>query len=143
MTNSLSDYVNLIESVADYDFDQLSRFISPDIHFVDPFNDTIGLAQYRIILEDMRTQLSELNIEVLESAMAGEQKALLRWRLSGRLNAFGGRPWMVEGCAAIAFDERGLVAEHLDYWDAAGGLYESLPVIGRIMRYLRKRLSAS
>ncbi|MGA0584669.1 MAG: nuclear transport factor 2 family protein, partial [Castellaniella sp.] len=36
----------------------------------------------------------------------------------------------------------GLVSFHRDYWDAAEELYEKLPVLGRLMRWLRKTLSA-
>ncbi len=53
----------------------------------------------------------------------------------------GGRRWDVTGVAIVtlAADER--VCEHLDYWDAAGGLYEQLPLLGGFMRWLRRRLA--
>jgi hypothetical protein len=28
---------------------------------------------------------------------------------------------------------------HRDYWDAAGELYEQLPLVGGLMRWLKKR----
>jgi steroid delta-isomerase len=30
---------------------------------------------------------------------------------------------------------------HRDYWDAAGELYEQLPVIGSLMRWLKRRIA--
>jgi hypothetical protein len=42
----------------------------------------------------------------------------------------------------VQFDEAGSVRAHIDHWDAAGQLYEKLPVIGWILRRIRARLAA-
>jgi hypothetical protein len=34
------------------------------------------------------------------------------------------------------------VAVHRDYWDAAEELYEKLPVVGSLMRWLKKRANS-
>jgi hypothetical protein len=36
-------------------------------------------------------------------------------------------------------DAQGLIVLHRDYWDAAEELYEKLPVVGALMRWLRRR----
>lgn len=141
MMTPLERYVHFMQSVASFDLDTLAQFIAPDIHFIDPFNDTTGLAHYRRIIEDMRHQLGDLNIEILDSAMVANERALIRWRLSGSMTAFKGKFWSVDGCSLVRFNETGLVTEHIDYWDAAGQLYESFPIIGRLLRMLRARLA--
>ena len=35
----------------------------------------------------------------------------------------------------------GRVAEHVDYWDPAAQLYERVPVLGWLMRRIRRRLA--
>ncbi|MEM7467328.1 MAG: nuclear transport factor 2 family protein [Pseudomonadota bacterium] len=137
----LERYVDFMESVARFDLTSLEEFIAQDVHFVDPFNDTHGLEHYRRIIKDMVAQLDGLAIDVLESAMVSPNRALIRWRLSGRLSAFKDRPWEVTGCSSVAFDDDGKVNEHLDYWDSAGQLYEKFPLVGSLMRYLRHKLS--
>lgn len=149
--NPLERYVAFMETVESFDLDKLEDIIAENIHFVDPFNDTKGRARYRAIIEDMREQLSNLKIDVISSAMVNAsdktssshppEEALIRWRLSGNLNAFNARYWAVEGCSAVSFDEQGHVTEHLDYWDAAGQLYESFPVVGWVLKYLRRKLA--
>ena len=37
----------------------------------------------------------------------------------------------------------GRVVAHRDYWDAAEELYEKLPVLGALMRLLKRRLRAT
>ena len=139
----LERYVRFMESVAEFDLDTLGEFIAPDVHFVDPFNDTCGIREYRRIIEDMRRQLAALQIEVLDKAVVAPDRALLRWRLSGNLTAFKNRGWSVEGCSLVRFSATGDVIEHIDYWDAARQLYESFPLIGRLMRFLRNKLSVA
>ena len=101
----LERYADFMQTVASFNLDTLDEFIAEDVHFVDPFNDTFGLPHYRRIIEDMREQLEELDIDVLDSAMVAEDRALLRWRLSGKLTAFKGRPWSVEGCSMVRFND--------------------------------------
>jgi hypothetical protein len=36
-------------------------------------------------------------------------------------------------------DDEGRITLHRDYWDAAEELYEKLPLIGSLMRWLKKR----
>jgi hypothetical protein len=49
----------------------------------------------------------------------------------------------VPGMSFVRFDDQGKVVEHIDYWDPAAGIYEQLPLLGTLMRYLRRRLSAA
>ena len=46
---------------------------------------------------------------------------------------------MIRGASHLRYDAAGLVAFHRDYWDAAEELYEKLPLIGSLMRWLKKR----
>ena len=48
----------------------------------------------------------------------------------------------IRGCTELRFDSAGQVALHRDYWDAAEELYEKLPLLGALMRALRRRLKA-
>jgi hypothetical protein len=40
------------------------------------------------------------------------------------------------------FSSDGLVTLHRDYWDAAEELYEKLPVVGSVMRWLKQRVNS-
>jgi hypothetical protein len=43
------------------------------------------------------------------------------------------------GATHLVFDADGKVAVHRDYWDAAEELYEKLPLLGGLMRWLKRR----
>ena len=44
------------------------------------------------------------------------------------------------GISHLRFDTEGKIILHKDFWDAAGGLYEDLPVLGGGMRWIKSRL---
>ena len=46
----------------------------------------------------------------------------------------------IHGASHLKFDTTGRIAYHRDYWDAADELYAKLPLIGPVMRYLKRRL---
>jgi steroid delta-isomerase len=146
----LARYVDLMSELSLARIASLPDIVTDDIHFRDPFNDVIGRAHFARCLEDMVAQIADLRIEVTHAAQlhplggsGGATRHALYWRFGGRLVKLGGRRWDVTGVAIVtlAGDER--VCEHLDYWDAAGGLYEQLPLFGGLMRWLRRRLAVA
>jgi hypothetical protein len=46
---------------------------------------------------------------------------------------------VILGASHIVFNAQGLVSLHRDYWDAAEELYEKLPIVGSVMRWLKRR----
>ena len=47
---------------------------------------------------------------------------------------------LVTRCGAEIPDGDGKIVLHRDYWDAASGLYEYLPVVGGLIRWIKGRL---
>ena len=45
----------------------------------------------------------------------------------------------MRGGSHLRFDAQGRIALHRDYWDAAEELYEKLPVLGALMRWLKRQ----
>ena len=67
-------------------------------------------------------------------------RLFLAWDFEFRFRSF--RPHMtqcIHGSSLITFDAAGRVAVHRDYWDAAEELYEKLPLLGTVLRCLKRR----
>lgn len=117
----------------------LGQLYAPDARFKDPFNEVVGIDAIRRIFEHMFTTTEAPRFVVTEAIEQGGQ-AMLGWEFRFALR---GRALTVRGVTHLRFDADGRVALHRDYWDAAEELYEKLPLIGAMMRGLRRRLSAS
>ncbi|MDN0076825.1 hypothetical protein QU481_18415 [Crenobacter sp. SG2303] len=55
--------------------------------------------------------------------------------------ALHGRQLQIHGGTLFWLDAAGLICEHRDYWDAAEGVYEQLPVLGWLLRRLKQHMA--
>jgi len=52
---------------------------------------------------------------------------------------FGGKPQRIRGCSWLELSDDGRIAVHRDYWDLAEELYEKIPGLAAMMRWLKRR----
>lgn len=126
------------EKLAPHSLAGVDTLYAADARFKDPFNDVVGTAAIRRIFEHMFDTVDAPRFVVTERIEQGAQ-AMLGWDFHFLLR---GRPVVVHGVTHLRFDAGGRVLLHRDYWDAAEELYEKLPLLGALMRALRRRLSA-
>lgn len=117
----------------------LDQLYAPDARFKDPFNEVAGTAAIGRIFAHMFATAEAPRFEVTDCIEQGEQ-AMLGWEFHFVLR---GRALIVRGVTHLRFDADGRVVLHRDYWDAAEELYEQLPLLGGVMRLIKRRLSAS
>lgn len=115
--------------------DALAALYAEGCRFKDPFNEVQGRAAVRRIFEHMFETVKAPRFVVHDALVEGAQ-CFLSWD-------FHAGDFVIRGASHLRFDAAGLVAEHRDYWDAAEELYEKLPVIGAVMRLLKRRLKAT
>ncbi|NMQ04123.1 nuclear transport factor 2 family protein [Candidatus Accumulibacter contiguus] len=126
-----------LESVA-----RLPEFYSRDAWFKDPFNEVRGVAALQRIFEHMFRQVAEPRFVITEQVVA-ENGAMLVWEFFYRVRLWGkGEVQVMRGVSHLQFDDQGKVCYHRDYWDTGEELYMKLPVLGTLMRGLRRALAA-
>lgn len=134
-------FVGFFEGLEQTDLVRIGDIYTDDVHFVDPFSDFHGLQTLTGIFEAMFTKMRDYRLEVHEFGMIGPDSGFVRWTMSGYVKQLGKDIWIVEGGSLVRFDSNGRVREHIDYWDAASQMYERLPVIGWILRMIRRKLA--
>lgn len=142
MNDRLTRYLTALEQLDRATLADLLALCDPDMHFRDPFNDCRGVDAFGRIMQDMFAKLDHVRFRTNHMAWSAtdESCALVHWTLDANLRALDGKPWHVEGCSMLRFGADSKLTAHYDYWDAAGGLYERLPVLGRVLRLLRRRI---
>ncbi len=122
------------ESLADLD-----ELYTGEARFKDPFNEVQGVPAIRDIFRHMYRSLDEPHFVVTGRLVDGAQ-CFLVWEFRFRFKRFDTASLQtVRGASHLALADDGRIREHRDYWDAAEELYEKLPVLGRLMRWLRQR----
>ena len=46
-----------------------------------------------------------------------------------------------DGMSEIMFNDQGLIMSHIDYWDAAEHVYEHVPLLSSIIRFVKRKLN--
>ena len=134
--NRLVDYWQTLTPAT---VDAIATMYADDACFRDPFNDVTGIEKIRHIFADMFVRLDEPRFVIIET-IEEPHGALLIWDFTFRLKSL--KPELtrrIHGSSHIRFAHDGRVQYHRDYWDAAGELYEQLPWVGALMRFLKKR----
>lgn len=137
----LKPFVDYFEQLKPEDLPQLGRFYAPGVRFKDPFNEVTGLEAVAGIFGHMFDNLDGPRFEVRDLIVQGDQ-AFLSWDFVFRMRRFNREPQRIRGGSHLRFGPEGLITEHRDYWDAAEELYEKLPVLGGLMRWLKKRAAS-
>lgn len=134
----LEDIIAWFESLTPESVARTGEFYAPDAFFKDPFNEVRGVAAIRRVFAHMFEQVGDPRFSVT-ARWEGPDGAMLAWDFSFRMR---GRARLVHGVSHLRLASDGRIAWHRDYWDAAGELYETVPVLGAVMRFLRRRLEA-
>jgi hypothetical protein len=129
----------LFETFAPADVQRLGEYYRDDALFKDPFHEVRGLREIQGIFAAMFETMEDPRFAVTQRLKNGNEIVLL-WRLAFRLR---GAPQSLDGASHLRLDSQGLIAWHRDYWDPAEGIYEKLPVLGALMRWVRRRVAGT
>jgi len=117
---------------------QIGSVYADDARFKDPFNEVRGLPEVRRVFVHMFEQVKNPRF-VVTRAISDGNDAFLTWDFRFSMNFSPDQPQVIRGATHIQFDADGRVAVHRDYWDAAEELYEKLPLLGSLMRFLKRQ----
>ena len=129
---------DFFETLSPASVERLDEFYAPDARFKDPFNEVTGVPAIRAIFDAMYRQVGRPNFVVTRGFGHGND-AFLAWEFKFFFKGDAEREQTIRGATHILFAPDGRVALHRDYWDAAEELYEKLPVLGSLMRWLKRR----
>lgn len=138
MRDRYGEIANWFERLQPETLDSIGDIYAPDAAFTDPFNEVHGVAAVRLVYEHMFASLEAPRFKVSTMVVESDQ-AFMTWSFDFRL---GAKPYGIVGCTHFRLDAEGRIILHRDYWDAAREVYERVPLLGPVLRLLRRRLKA-
>jgi limonene-1,2-epoxide hydrolase len=130
--------VAFFEGLQPADLDRLNEVYLPQAWFKDPFNEVRGVKAIRAIFEHMFVTLHEPRFVVRE-VLQQDERCFLVWDFVFRFRRSDEGEQLIRGATHLQLAPDGRIAMHRDYWDAAEELYEKLPILGGLMRWLKRR----
>ncbi len=138
--NRLQDYIRYFEALTLSDLDRLSSHLDAQARFKDPFNDVCGIDAVRRIFTHMFKTCDNPRFLVSEWAIH-ENVAFVQWRFTYSRENHKYLTDAIEGVSRIRFNADGMVTEHLDFWDPMEHVYQKIPMLGGLFRWLKKKFS--
>ena len=139
MSDPVDRIVSCFESLTPEGLDGLYGIYAPHCRFVDPFNDVSGADAVVDIFRHMFVVLDEPRFRITDR-FEGGSALCLTWQFSFRFRHYRRETFQqVPGASVLRLDGDGHISEHRDYWDVASGIYEQLPAVGILMRWLKKQ----
>jgi steroid Delta-isomerase len=136
---ALEGLVTWFQTLTPQTLAELDQHYAHQVRFKDPFNEVQGRAAVQAIFAHMFEQLHEPRFVVRERMLQG-QRAFLTWDFIFRFQRYDTlSEQVIHGATYLEMDAQGKVILHRDYWDAAEELYEKLPLVGGLMRWLKAR----
>lgn len=135
----LQRVIELYQGLQPTDLQRLVRCYTDDAYFKDPFHEVHSRADIERIFARMFSTLDEPRF-VVPQALAQGDDAFLVWDFHFRFKSRGAPAQCIRGASQLRFAPDGRVALHRDWWDAAEEVYEKLPLVGVLMRWLKRRV---
>ena len=137
--------VHFFEHLQPADVARIAELYTSDAQFKDPFNEVQGLPAIEHIFAHMFEALDAPRFVITTQVLQGTQ-CFVTWDFLFAMSRIdSGKTQIIRGATHFVLcEEAGAwrVSVHRDYWDAAEELYEKLPVVGGLMRWLKKRANS-
>jgi esterase/lipase superfamily enzyme len=130
------DYFKVLH---DSDLSRLRDLYDEEIVFKDPVHEIRGLVELEDYFTSMCSDLSDCRFEYLDE-LIGEDAAYVKWVMHFKHPKLGNRLISVRGVSHLKIGDK--IEFHEDFYDMGAMLYEQLPLLGNVTRWLRLRLAS-
>ena len=119
------------------DLETINDFYSENILFQDPLHEIQGRENVREYFEKLNQNLISGAFTFTDEAIKGNT-AFLQWEMNLQLK----RPKkkiQVSGISVLTIDQK--ITSHQDYFDAGALFYEHVPILGGLIRFLKRKIA--
>lgn len=134
----LKKFINVYQSLGVKNLHNLKAIYHSDIHFKDPLHDITGFNALEHYFSQLYTHVSSCQFIITE-VVSDKENAAIYWEMNfthSQLNK--GKPVLVEGHSQLKGGDDG-VYFHRDYVDLGAMLYEQIPLLGGVVKAIKKR----
>ena len=130
-------FIHFLENFSSETLVELESIYHEDISYIDPINKGQGIEHLRLIMQDLLKVFRNVKFKLLETS-GDKQLAFVCWEMTYR---FRGKNYLINGVSKLDFDASGKVIKHEDYWDASFPLYGTFPLLGLLMKAIKRLVS--
>ncbi len=137
--DAINRYIDFFENLTGDTLPELKNLVTTDVRFRDPFNDVVGAARMQNVFTNMLRDTEKPKFKIYRKVVDA-QYCFIKWTFAAQSRV---GPLQIDGVSEIVLDDSGRVKTHIDYWDTGETIYEKVPIIGPVLRFIRRRIGAT
>jgi len=136
----MEKFLEMYKELSSENLHLLQDVYSSDIQFIDPAHEINGLEHLTEYFSALYQNVNSIDFE-FKDVVRQDSLCYLQWDMAFRHKSLaGGRSIVVSGTTFLQLNDNDKVCYHRDYFDLGGMLYEHLPLLGRLITTIKKRL---
>lgn len=136
----VEDFVKIYQNLNSGNLNMLTQIYHQDVQFVDPLHQIHGLDDLTHYFEHMYENLISSEF-ALVNQIEQKQQAAIYWQMHLRHKKINsGNTITVEGHSLLRRQDNKVIY-HRDYFDIGSMIYEHLPVLGGIIKLIKRKAS--
>ncbi len=137
----LSRFVETYQALNKTNLHLLDDIYTTDITFSDPLHTVTGLTELHAYFAALYENVNAIHFTIHESYIT-ENKGFLYWEMNYAHPKFNqGKSITVSGHSALTFSGD-KVSHHRDYFDVGEMMYQHLPLIGKVIRFINNKATS-
>ncbi|WP_163937635.1 nuclear transport factor 2 family protein [Paraferrimonas sp. SM1919] len=140
--SNMQNFIRVFSQLSPHNLDTLYQVYDANLTFIDPAHNITGLDSFHDYMVKLYAPLTECYFDIHDSAAFGDI-GFISWTLNFTHPNFNqGRKVVVEGCSKVKWYNDKIVY-HRDYFDLGAMLYEKLPLLGKIIHFIKNKLGSN
>lgn len=119
------------------DFTALNEIYSDDVIFIDPIHSINGIENLKAYFKKLDSNLIEGSFQFTDESTI-DNIAYLQWEMNLKLK-LPKKNVKASGISVLIVDQK--IDRQRDYFDAGELFYENVPVLGRVIRFLKRKIA--
>lgn len=134
----LNSFKAFYQNSGERHLEQIDALYTQDIEFRDPLHTILGVLALKSYMKNLYANSRDIRFEYTDE-LSGENWATIAWLMHFRHPSLaGGKLISVRGITQIRFTDR--IFFHEDFYDLGAMIYQHVPVLGRIIRFINQRI---
>ncbi|SES63778.1 nuclear transport factor 2 family protein [Thalassotalea agarivorans] len=134
----LARFIEVYQQLSVDNIDTIASLYDDNVTFQDPMHLLQGKEALMQYFHRIYTHVSECRFDITQ-VISSEDNAAIYWQMTYRHSKLnGGQQIIVEGHSMLSAKD-GLIAQHRDYVDLGAMVYQHVPVLGKVIKYINQR----
>jgi hypothetical protein len=136
----IEQFIRLYQDLDKSNIDSIDSIYAPEIQFNDPFHQVDGLINLKAYFYQLYINVESIDFTFGES-LSDNDNHFIQWTMTlkhPKLN--GGKSFAVQGASLLKVNSDQQIIFHRDYFDAGVMLYEQLPILGGLVKLIKRRV---